>query len=155
MHAAIILFLQQYNVHVHSNYSTIHLFYIAVECPALDPIPNGAITYDTIAPFNVDTVATHTCSWFHSSVRIWDSNVFSWRDMVRPHSCVPTYVIFKIWSYILTTVQCAWLCILIIPLYIHLFYRGGMSSTGTYSQRSYYIWSWYDCSFWCGYSSYS
>ena len=35
-----------------------------MECPALAPIPNGAITYgpDTIAPFDVDTVATHTCN---------------------------------------------------------------------------------------------
>ncbi len=38
--------------------------FTAVECPALQPIPNGAITYgpDTIAPFNVGTVATHTCN---------------------------------------------------------------------------------------------
>ncbi|XP_064387556.1 uncharacterized protein LOC135335860 isoform X4 [Halichondria panicea] len=35
----------------------------AAPCQALAPIPNGAITYgpDTIASFNVDTVATHTC----------------------------------------------------------------------------------------------
>ncbi len=34
-----------------------------VECPALAPIPNGAITYDPdmIAPYDVDTVATHSC----------------------------------------------------------------------------------------------
>ncbi|XP_064387646.1 adhesion G-protein coupled receptor G6-like isoform X2 [Halichondria panicea] len=33
-------------------------------CPALAPIPNGAITYgpDTFADFDVDTVATHTCN---------------------------------------------------------------------------------------------
>ncbi len=38
--------------------------FTAVECPALPSIPNGAITYgpDTIAPFNVDTVATHSCN---------------------------------------------------------------------------------------------
>ncbi len=34
-----------------------------MECPALAPIPNGAITYgpDMIPDFNVDTVATHSC----------------------------------------------------------------------------------------------
>ena len=38
--------------------------FTAVECPALAPILNGAITYDpdTIAPFDVDTVATHSCN---------------------------------------------------------------------------------------------
>ncbi len=36
---------------------------VVVECPALAPIPNGAITYapDVTAPYDVDTVATHTC----------------------------------------------------------------------------------------------
>ncbi|XP_064387691.1 uncharacterized protein LOC135335916 [Halichondria panicea] len=36
----------------------------AVDCPALAPIPNGAIAYDpdTIAPFDEGTVATHTCN---------------------------------------------------------------------------------------------
>ncbi len=35
-----------------------------MECPALAPIPNEAITYDpdTIAPFDEGTVATHTCN---------------------------------------------------------------------------------------------
>ena len=35
-----------------------------VECPALSPIPNGAITYgpDMIALYDVDTMATHTCN---------------------------------------------------------------------------------------------
>ncbi len=34
-----------------------------VECPALAPIPNGDITYapDMIAPYDVDTVAIHSC----------------------------------------------------------------------------------------------
>ncbi len=38
--------------------------FTAVECPALPFIPNGAITYgpDTIAPFDVGTVATHSCN---------------------------------------------------------------------------------------------
>ncbi len=33
------------------------------QCPALAAIPNGAITYDPdmIAPYDVDTVATHSC----------------------------------------------------------------------------------------------
>ncbi len=33
-------------------------------CPALAPIPNGAITYgpDMIANFDMDTVATHSCN---------------------------------------------------------------------------------------------
>ncbi len=37
--------------------------FTAVECQALAPILNGAITYgpDTIAPYDVGTVATHTC----------------------------------------------------------------------------------------------
>ncbi len=46
----------------------IKLFYLyspftAVECPALAPIPNGAITYgpDMIPDFNVGTLATHSC----------------------------------------------------------------------------------------------
>ncbi len=37
---------------------------------------------------------------------------------------------------------------------IILLYRT-MSSIGTYSKRSYYIWSRYDCWFWCGNSGYS
>ena len=34
------------------------------QCPALAPIPNGAITYDldTNADFDVDTVAFHSCN---------------------------------------------------------------------------------------------
>ena len=42
---------------------TIILLYVGL-CPALAPIPNGAITYgpDTFADFDVDTVATHTCN---------------------------------------------------------------------------------------------
>ncbi len=42
----------------------LYISFIAVECPALDPIPNGAITYgpDTIAPFDEGTVATHSCN---------------------------------------------------------------------------------------------
>ncbi len=34
-----------------------------VECLALAPIPNGAIAYDPdmTAPYDVGTVATHTC----------------------------------------------------------------------------------------------
>ncbi len=34
-----------------------------VQCPALAPIPNGAITYDPdmIPDFDVGTVATHSC----------------------------------------------------------------------------------------------
>ncbi len=41
----------------------IYSSFTAAPCQALAPIPNGAITYgpDTIASFNVDTVATHTC----------------------------------------------------------------------------------------------
>ncbi len=39
-------------------------FTVLVECPALALIPNGAITYgpDTIADFEVDTVATYSCN---------------------------------------------------------------------------------------------
>ncbi len=35
-----------------------------MECPALQPIPNGAITYgpDMTADFDVGTIATHTCN---------------------------------------------------------------------------------------------
>ncbi len=38
--------------------------FTAVECSALQPIPNGAITYgpDTIADYDVGTVATHSCN---------------------------------------------------------------------------------------------
>ncbi len=38
--------------------------FTAVECSALPSIPNGAITYgpDTIADFDVGTMATHTCN---------------------------------------------------------------------------------------------
>ncbi len=42
--------------------SIIYISFTAVECPALVPIPNGAITYDTIAPFDEGTVATHSCN---------------------------------------------------------------------------------------------
>ena len=44
--------------------SLLCISFTAVECPALQPIPNGAITYgpDTIAPFDVGTVATHRCN---------------------------------------------------------------------------------------------
>ncbi len=45
------------------NYCIIHNTFTAVGCPALPPIPNGAITYapDMTAPYDVDTVATHSC----------------------------------------------------------------------------------------------
>ncbi len=35
-----------------------------IECPVLPFFPNGVITYgpDMIAPYDVDTVATHTCN---------------------------------------------------------------------------------------------
>ncbi len=44
--------------------SLLCISFTAVECPALQPIPNGAITYgpDTIAPFDEGTVATHSCN---------------------------------------------------------------------------------------------
>ncbi len=37
--------------------------FTAVKCLALAPIPNGAITYapDVTAPYDVGTVATHSC----------------------------------------------------------------------------------------------
>ena len=37
----------------------LYIYFTAAECPALAPIPNGSITYgpDTIAPFDLDTVA--------------------------------------------------------------------------------------------------
>ncbi len=42
----------------------IYISFTALECPALSPIPNGAITYgpDMIPDFDVDTVATHSCN---------------------------------------------------------------------------------------------
>ncbi len=51
------------NLFFASCYPTSHPF-TAVDCPALAPIPNGAIAYDpdTIAPFDEGTVATHTCN---------------------------------------------------------------------------------------------
>ncbi len=63
VHAAIFLTLN--NVCVCYHLVTVFcVYYTAVECPALQPIPNGAITYgpDTIAPFDVGTVATHRCN---------------------------------------------------------------------------------------------
>ncbi len=42
----------------------LYISLIAVECPELAPIPNGAITYgpDMTADFDEGTVATHTCN---------------------------------------------------------------------------------------------
>ena len=41
----------------------VHFSFTVVECPELPFIPNGVITYDPdmIAPYDVNTVATHTC----------------------------------------------------------------------------------------------
>ncbi len=45
---------------LYNRHSPLHA---ALVCPALAPIPNGANTYapDVTAPYDVDTVATHTC----------------------------------------------------------------------------------------------
>ncbi len=42
----------------------LYISFTAVGCPALAPIPNGAITYDPdmTAPYDVDTVATYSCN---------------------------------------------------------------------------------------------
>ncbi len=42
----------------------VYTTFTAEECLALQPIPNGAITYgpDMIADYDVGTVATHTCN---------------------------------------------------------------------------------------------
>ncbi len=45
---------------LYNRHSPLHA---ALICPALPSIPNGAITYapDMTAPYDVDTVATHSC----------------------------------------------------------------------------------------------
>ncbi len=47
-------------VFCNNRHSPLHAAFI---CPALAPIPNGAIIYapDMTAPYDVDTVATHSC----------------------------------------------------------------------------------------------
>ena len=41
------------------------IFSFAEQCPALEPIPNGAITYtpDMMADFNVGTLALYSCDF--------------------------------------------------------------------------------------------
>ncbi len=57
--------MQLYILAMHSTICVCSLCisFTALECPALSPIPNGAISYgpDMIPDFYVDTVATHSC----------------------------------------------------------------------------------------------
>ncbi len=46
---------------------------------------------------------------------------------------------------IIATEQCVCVCYQLVTIVVYILYSGGMSSTGTHSKRSYYIW--YNCSF--------
>ncbi len=67
--------------------------------------------------------------------------------------CQPINSLFmQLYSWYWTICVCYHLVTVFCVYYL---YSGGMSSTAIHSKRSYYLWSWYDCSFWCGNSGYS
>ncbi len=92
---------------MYNRHSPLHA---ALICPALPPIPNGAIAYDpdVTAPYEVDTVATHTCD---PGFRLSGSETRQclaggiWSNLVPV--CLGTYKIRLVLRKLLILLSCA------------------------------------------------